>query len=269
MQSIAEIQERIRANLKNPQALALSYEESLQRRVDSYNAGEGDLPLYDCAICKNKGHIAVVMDGYEAMKECKCMDIRRGIQRIEKSGLSETLRECTFDNYIANDEWQRKIKAFAERFTEEQNPAWFYIGGQVGAGKTHICTAIVGKFLNAGKAAHYMLWRDESVRLKATVNNDEEYDKAITPLKTVDVLYIDDFFKTERGKSPTTADINLAFEILNYRYNNRNLITIISSERSMDELVDIDEAVGSRIYQRAKGYGLHISHSRDKNYRLS
>lgn len=232
--------------MKNPEASALSSEERLQRSVDGYNQTKGVLTGYDCANCKNRGHIAVIVEGYEAMRECSCMEIRRSLQRIAKSGLSGSIHECTFDSYVVREEWQRRIKTLAERFTESEDATWFYIGGQVGCGKTHICTAIVGKLLNAGKAAHYMLWRDESVRLKAIVNNDEEYEKVITPLKSIEILYIDDFFKGERGKPPTTADINLAFELLNYRYNNRNLITIISSERSVEELVDVDEAVGSR-----------------------
>jgi len=127
----------------------------------------------------------------------------------------------------------------------------------------------VVEFINAGNAAHYMLWRDEIVPLKASVMDDEAYEKAIRKLKEIKVLYIDDFFKTERGKMPTTAEINIAFEILNYRYNNRDLITIISSERLIDDIIDIDEAVGSRIYERSREHCLVIQYDRTKNYRLN
>jgi len=258
--------------MKNPEASAPYSNESesdrLQKRADSYNKEVGSLPGYDCPKCLNKSHIAIVRDGYEVMAQCSCMGIRESMRRIEKSGLSKSLSECTFEKYTASDAWQINIKATVERFAENPAGAWLYIGGQVGAGKTHLCTAAVGKLLHAGMSAHYMLWRDESVRLKAIVNNDEEYAADITPLKTVDVLYIDDFLKTERGKLPTAADINLAFEILNHRYINRELVTILSSELSVEQLLDVDEAVGSRIFQRTRGYSLHISHSRDKNYRL-
>ena len=146
---------------------------------------------------------------------------------------------------------------------------WLFMGGQVGAGKTHLCTAVVGKFFSMGKAARYMLWRDESPVLKAVVNSAEEYLAAMEPLKTAEVLYIDDLFKTERGKSPTEADIKLAHELLNYRYINRNLVTIISSELLIDDLIDIDEAIGSRIYELSKqNYCVQIGYNRDKNFRL-
>ena len=82
------------------------------------------------------------------------------------------------------------------------------------------------------------------------------------------MLYIDDFFKTERGKSPTSGDINIAFELLNYRYINGQLITIISCERDVDEVMRIDEAVGSRIYERTRGNCVCIDSKPGRNYRL-
>jgi len=113
-----------------------------------------------------------------------------------------------------------------------------------------------------------MLWKDESVRLKAVVTDGSEYSQIIEPLKKVDVLYIDDFLKTERGKFPTTGDVNIAFELINHRYINKK-ITIFSSERDVDEIIDIDEATGSRIYERTKnGVYLSVSKDKSKNYRL-
>ena len=85
------------------------------------------------------------------------------------------------------------------------------------------------------------------------------------------MLYIDDLFKTGKDKydavvKPSVADINYAFEIINYRYNNPKLLTIISSELSEEELLDIDEAIGGRIYERAKTFT--IAKNRDRNYRI-
>jgi len=248
--------------------MAPSYDELMQRKADLYNGSAGKLTGYDCGACKNKGFISTIADGYEVLCVCTCMEIRNSRRRIKNSGLEGLLRECTFENYDAAQEWQIKAKSMAERFAGETDGSWLYFGGQVGAGKTHLCTAVVGKLINSGKAARYMLWRDESVRLKAVVNYEEEYIKAINPLKSVDVLYIDDFFKTEEGKAPTTADINLAFELLNYRYINRNLLTIISSQLFVDDIIDIDEALGSRVYQRSKNYCFAIKHCRSRNWRL-
>lgn len=97
-----------------------------------------------------------------------------------------------------------------------------------------------------------MIWRDEVRELKSLVNDDAAYKQKMDGLKNVAVLYIDDFFKG----NITEGDKNVAFELLNSRYNQR-LRTIISGERSMEQLMEVDEAIGSRIYERSKnGYCL-------------
>lgn len=112
----------------------------------------------------------------------------------------------------------------------------------------------------------YMLWRDVSVRAKAAVNDETEYRKLVEPLKRVKALYIDDLLKTGKGQTPTTGDVNLAFEILNARYNDSRLITILSSEMTVNQILDLDEAVGSRIYERTKGNYVDLTGKR--NWRL-
>jgi DNA replication protein DnaC len=184
--------------------------------------------------------------------------------------LKDIIKDYTFDKFVASEPWQKSIKAAAMDYAD--NPeGWFFLGGQSGAGKTHLCTAICREFLLAGKRVMYMLWRDEIVKLKAMVNDSDEYRELIDRYKHADVLYIDDLFKTGKDKDnivqkPTAADVNVAFEIINYRYNNHDLKTIISSECTEDELLDIDEAIGGRIYERAKTFT--IAKNRERNYRI-
>lgn len=78
------------------------------------------------------------------------------------------------------------------------------------------------------------------------------------------MLYIDDLFKQS---SVSDADVKLAFEIIDYRARN-NLITVISSELDVNDLIEIDEALGGRIVQMTKGNRYIISKDRKKNYRL-
>lgn len=89
--------------------------------------------------------------------------------------------------------------------------------------------------------------------------------------KRVEVLYIDDLFKTGRDKDnnpqrPTAADINAAFEIINARSLDPELLTIISSECTTNDLLDIDEATGGRICEKAQVFS--IAPDRTRNYRL-
>lgn len=236
--------------------------------IEVMNNAQGSLTGYDCPKCKNKGVIYYAKDGYEFFRDCECMEARRSLRRIERSGLKDALKKCTFESFVTENDFQKEMMFKAGSFIKHFKESWFFIGGQVGCGKTHICTAIVRKFLvGEGRNTRYLQWRDEIPKIKAKANSDE-YEELLKPWKTVDVLYIDDLFKTEQGKNPTTADVNIAFEILNYRYRNSQLITIISSERTIQEIVGIDEAVGSRIFEKSGNYCINISKDIKKNYRL-
>lgn len=235
-----------------------------ERSVASYNAEMGTLKYYDCPKCNNRGYIAIIENGTMVMQPCDCKEIRKSLRLIAESGINEDYKLETFN---ATEKWQQNILECAYRFLVEPK-GWFFIGGQVGSGKTHICTGIVRKLIDAGNPARYMLWRDESTRLKASVNNPAEYAELIEPLKTIKVLYIDDFFKTNNQATPTPADVNLAFEILNARYNRKDLITLISSEFHVDEIARVDEAVGSRICERSFDWQQNITRDKKRNYRM-
>lgn len=212
----------------------------------------GNLDGYDCPDCLNRGWFLRVDDtGARSTVACKCMEIRKNLWRVERSGLADLIERYTFDNWKTEEPWQGEILNAAMHYADSRE-GWFAVCGRSGTGKTHICTAICSELLNHGISTKYMLWRDEATRIKAAVTDPEEYTRLLYPLKTVQCLYIDDLFKVGRGIRPTVGDVNLAFEILNYRYNNRSLITIISSELTVSDMIRIDEAVGSRIYERTK-----------------
>ena len=249
-----------------------------QFKVDGLNETVGNRNLedgYECRECKNKGFIAKLVDNGDGtyshcFADCKCVEVRNSIMRMKRSGLKDIITDYTFSKFEDTEPWQKSIKKAAMEYAKDPE-GWFFLGGQSGAGKTHLCTAICREFLLAGKRVRYMLWRDDIVKIKGAVTDSEEYCKMIDEFKRVDVLYIDDLFKT--GKAPdgaslkvTGADINVAFEIINFRYNNPGLLTIISSELSEDELMDIDEAIGGRIYERAKAFT--IGKDRNRNYRI-
>ena len=197
------------------------------------------------------------------MRECACMAKRRSLRHIQESGLYDLLEDYTFDKYKTPEPWQAAAKQKAQAYLTDHAGKWFVACGTVGSGKSHLCTALCGAFLEAGKEVRYMRWRDDSTQIKAAVTDDYEYARLINPLKKADVLYIDDLFK---GGQPTDADKKLAFEIIDYRYGKRSLPTIISGERTVNELLAIDEAVGSRVVERCKGYCITVTGN--KNWRL-
>lgn len=212
------------------------------------NLLECDLGGIDCPICHNRGTLLRLENGMLFTRECECMAKRRSMRRIRRSNMEDMLRRYTFDSYETPDDERKKIKSAALDFANG-NGGWFYIAGQSGSGKTHICTAICSRLIDRGKEVYYMRWRDESRQLKGMLNT-EEIEKPLEKLKRVPVLYIDDFFKG----GANDADVRMAFEILNARYNDTRLRTVISSEMTIKALLKVDEALGGRIWERSSGY---------------
>ena len=218
-----------------------------------------------CKLCGDTGYRHFWQNGHDFAEECTCLEIRQAEELIRRSGVSP---DMTFETFKAEKQFQRNMLGKARMFIDRGygNGEWFYLSGQVGCGKTHVCTAIVRELLKRNVPCRYMMWKTESVQLKAIVNTSE-FAEELTKLTKPKVLYIDDFLKTQAGYRPSAADINLAFQILNDRYI-RKMPTIISCEISTLEIMEIDEAVGSRIYERCKNYRIHIEKDKSKNYRL-
>lgn len=255
----------------------LTEEEIELQRIESFNTSPGnrnEQDGYNCSVCRNKAIIMKLAKEngriYSVATDCKCAPVRNSILKMKRSGLKDVIQDCTFDKWIATEEWQKGVKKVAVEFAK--NPeGWFFIGGQPGCGKSHLCTAISRELLLAGKGLRYMQWREDATQIKGLSKEPEKRQHIVDDFKQCEVLYIDDLFKTGRGQDgakqrPTSADVNLAFEILNYRYNKPQSITIISSELTADEILYIDEAVGSRIYERAKV--IKIENDTGRNYRM-
>ena len=93
--------------------------------------------------------------------------------------------------------------------------------------------------------------------------DSEYYKKSISKFQNCDILVVDDLFKGKVNDS----DVNIMFEIINYRYIN-NLPMIINSEFLIDRLLYFDEAIGSRIYEMCRDYLVQIKKDIKNNYRL-
>lgn len=254
---------------KTPEEIERTKRELGERDVRWFNEAEGDRKELNCPKCRNKGIVAFLTeDGYLSTKPCECAKKRDAVNRIRKSGLSHAFKNYTFQNFRRDEPYQKEMAEKAVHYLRDsERKDWFYIGGQVGCGKTHICTAMCRKLIARHKDVIYMQWVKDAGRLKA-IKNECEYQTEAGKLMNCDVLYIDDFFKTETGKAPTSGDVNLAFEIINHRYINR-LQTIISSEKMIDEILDIDEATGSRIRELCAGFIISVARKPGRNMRLN
>lgn len=193
--------------------------------------------------------------------ECKIEAINR--HRIKAAGLPEWQ---TFGSYRTSEEWQRRVKEKALAFLADDRVQGFYIAGQSGSGKTHICNAILSEMAKKGKKIMPFRWIEQARRIKALSNEPDRCDEELQRYLDADVLFIDDLFK----QAATDADIGLAMRIIDDRYNRRR-VTLISSERTLDEirrLRDGDgEAIAGRIKEMCGEYCIMLRGA-DKNQRL-
>ncbi len=242
------------------------------RRAAFYNQAEGARHKrdgVDCPVCRNKGYIyRLTEEGDMVSRKCGCMAKRETLRKIRESGLGEVIRDYTFDKFETKEAWQRELKEAAQAFCKDGSAGWFYIGGQVGSGKTHLCTAICGEYIRRGYDVRYLMWAEKSKHLKALINDCRAYTDMMNEYKRIPVLYIDDFLKVRQGADPSDADLNLAFELINARLLQPEKITVISAEKTVLEAMEYDEATFSRIYRLCGKYNLAVGRDRGRNYRL-
>lgn len=253
----------------NSTSQGFDYTQHLQNQLAVFNNTPGKLTGYDCPLCLNRGY-TIRLDGEEFVRvDCACQEIRRSIRREKDSGLDDLLKTKTFSTYQTPQPWQQQAKALAQAYAEK-TVGWFVAAGVSGSGKTHLCTAICGALLSQGKGVQYRAWRDTAREIKGAALDSQERKRIIEPLISVDVLYLDDFLKVANGHRPTDADVELAFDLLNSRYL-RKATTILSTEWSVRDLLNLDGALGSRIFEMTNNgeWFLEISPGEGRNWRLT
>ncbi len=219
-----------------------------------------------CKRCNDRGYFVYEdEDACKFLKECECQLQAKIEWQMKKSGLFDEFERCDLKKFKTTEVWQAKMKDIAERFSKEPVNRFLFMSGQVGCGKTMLSTGVFKELLKKGYTGKYVLWRQTLMKLKMLVN-DETYFDELDKLRTVDVLYIDDFLKG--GKEPTEADVKVAYDIINSRYLKHGGITILSTEYMLEAITDIDEAIGSRIAEKSKGAMIQISSDKNRNMRF-
>lgn len=189
---------------------------------------------------------------------------------MKSSQITDDFRKLTFANFNKNVK-SEAIKAsfllaesYAQDFqeVEKKRNNSFALVGQVGSGKTHLLCAISNYLLSKGVQVIYFPFVEGLNNLK---NNFDELEEKTDRLKKARVLFIDDLFKG-RDK-PTAWQVETMFGIVNYRYLN-HLPILMTSEKDFNTLCDIDEALGSRLYEMTRGYRMELV-GKHLNYRMS
>lgn len=250
----------------------------METKIRSLNSSSEPSTMCECEICRDTEFITRRdEEGRLIAQECKCAAVKRARRLLQRSGLAEFVDRMTFDGFTVKTPAQELLKMtgmeYVKRMIElkdsDEVKPWMYVGGNPGAGKTHICTAVCGELIKNGIPVKYMQWLTDARRLKF-INDPDEFNNEAAKYTTPEVLYIDDLFKQKYSESPvfTEADIRVAFTILNDRYNMRKP-TIISSEWDLiGNLIASDEGTFSRVYDMCKGYTVIVDRRKDNNYRM-
>lgn len=250
-------------------------------QIQSDNAKIGEMDKIDgvvCDKCKNKGYtVHLGEDNLPISKECDCMSKRLKIRQRANSGLGKRFSDFTFDKFSTNTEWQKIMLDKGKKFcyNDIAQGQWIYYCGASGSGKSSICSAICNKLIEQGKDVKYYSWRVVVNKLKDMSRISErliDREQLLKGLQRCEVLFLDDLFKTlivNGAKQPLTAsDVNITRDILDYRYNEMKT-TVLTGEFTPNELLRIDEALGSRIIEMTSPEYLITIVGKDKNIRLN
>lgn len=240
---------------------------------------------YNCLKCKDTGSYLVrKKNGYyvrgveieqDYYVECECSKMLKTNRLIRSSAITEEFQKMSFKNFTSDGvhpivaEMKSKANQYYTAFDDIKNLRQnsIMLIGQPGCGKTHLLTAISNYLMHIKQVpVLYFPYKDGMNDIAA--NNFERKNEIMERMKSVDVLFIDDLFKPIGGKVDVKHwQTEIIFEVVNYRYLN-NMPLLISSELSLDDMLYIDEALTSRLFEMAEDFTVTVKKDMKINYRL-
>ena len=198
---------------------------------------------------------------------CSCLEKRQSIEKLALSGLTEVFRQKTINSFKTNKEWQIKAKneviRYINDFLKKETNASLILCGNPGSGKTHLGIGTMLELINNNVGCVYKEYLTMVTNLKQVGMNEEEYIREMEKYINPPVLFLDDFLKGE----VTSADLKHIYKVINTRYL-KGKPMIISTEKSIKEILMFDEAVGSRIVEMCQNNIITFPRGIENNYRL-
>lgn len=223
-----------------------------------------------CSKCGGRG-IRVV--GNKAVR-CSCTRHVLEAVRYKASRLPERLTSNCFEgfdfSFYPSDaspvdgkntsylEMARTAFKAAQDFVNSESNAkpekGLFICGNVGSGKTFLCSAIANALLGSGKDVLFLVVPDLLDEIRASYSPDSGTSEMqlLDTARNISVLILDDL----GAHNYTEWTRNKLYSILNYRLNNR-LSTVINSNLTLEEIEQfLGERTTSRIVELCDIYRL-------------
>ncbi len=217
---------------------------------------------YNCPKCKDSGYILVKdKNDYEIAYPCHCLEKMQIFERLSNCGLSEVFKKKTLSSYNCEtkEEITNKRKALIYCNDYNKQPTSLLISGGVGSGKTHLGIGAMLNLIEQNINCRYVEYHNMLVSLKQSIMDEESHTREINKYLNPKILFIDDFLK---GKV-TQTDSNYIYRIVNTRYL-QNKHMIISTEKTIGEMLEWDEAIASRIIEMSKDNILTFGETQNK-----
>lgn len=219
----------------------------------------------------------------EVWVKCGCA-LQREVQRIVKSSsITEEFQKMGFKNYEVEGrpslvkEMRDIAVEYYQNFMNIKNIKENSISfmGQVGCGKTHLLSAISNGLMKEHRIP-VMYFPYVEMMDEISKDNFENKNNIIRKAQEVEVLFMDDLFKPTskdvRGElvtlpRATQFEQTIIYSIINHRYLNNKPI-LLSCELSYLELLNINEAIGSRLFEMSAEYTSQIESNPMLNWRM-
>ena len=209
------------------------------RVAEAHERCAGCESLEECQQPSKGERLSLAYDGvlYEEIELCPyCLN------RKKKDNLLDSYVYCDIgknlvDIDLNNIDYTADQKAVYMRLSAillGKNDRGVYISGDLGTGKTYLCTALANSLVKDGKKVAFVKVSNFFNEMRNAIGNDNELiSRNINILKKADYVFFDDI-----GSESVSEFIrdDILFRILDYRMDNR-LTTIFTSNLNKEDLL--------------------------------
>ena len=151
----------------------------------------------------------------------------------DQKNVEEAIKEAVQTAKILTEE-QKQLYLLLAAILYEKREKGLYIYGDLGTGKTYLCTALANSLVKKGKKIAFVKVSNFFNEMKSYFSQDPDMiDRNISILKKAEYLFLDDI--GSEAVSEFVRD-DILFRVLDYRLENK-LMTIFTSNLSKEELM--------------------------------